>query len=71
VIQPLFTSTAACLTSTLTQSQNVKTLFKVSLPYYLQMAVNPTFSHPQDWRQTHLGRLLGHAMRGFDSRVLH
>ena len=28
--------------------------------------------HPPDerWRQTHLGRLLGHAMRRFDSRVL-
>ena len=26
---------------------------------------------PQDvWRQTHLGRLLGHAMRRFDARVL-
>ncbi len=24
----------------------------------------------QDWRQTHLGRLLGHAMRRFDERVL-
>lgn len=24
-----------------------------------------------DWRQTHLGRLLGHAMRRFDERVLH
>ena len=35
------------------------------------MAVNPAFSHPQDWRQTHLGRLLGHAMRRFDARVLH
>ncbi|TFZ06821.1 MarR family transcriptional regulator [Ramlibacter henchirensis] len=23
------------------------------------------------WRQTHLGRLLGHAMRRFDDRVLH
>jgi DNA-binding MarR family transcriptional regulator len=23
------------------------------------------------WRQTHLGRLLGHAMRRFDTRVLH
>jgi DNA-binding MarR family transcriptional regulator len=23
------------------------------------------------WRQTHLGRLLGHAMRRFDQRVLH
>nr|WP_315228208.1 MarR family transcriptional regulator [uncultured Limnohabitans sp.] len=35
------------------------------------MAVKPPFSHPQDWRQTHLGRLLGHAMRRFDARVLH
>ncbi len=35
------------------------------------MAIQPTFSHPQDWRQTHLGRLLGHAMRRFDARVLH
>jgi DNA-binding MarR family transcriptional regulator len=24
-----------------------------------------------DWRQTHLGRLLGHAMRRFDERVLY
>jgi DNA-binding MarR family transcriptional regulator len=30
-------------------------------------------STPMDdrWRQTHLGRLLGHAMRRFDERVLH
>ncbi|PUE33563.1 MarR family winged helix-turn-helix transcriptional regulator [Limnohabitans sp. Jir72] len=30
-------------------------------------------SKPQDerWRHTHLGRLLGHAMRRFDERVLH
>ena len=28
------------------------------------------FSHDDDWRQTHLGRLLGHAMRRFDERVL-
>lgn len=30
-------------------------------------------SKPMDdrWRQTHLGRLLGHAMRRFDERVLH
>ena len=26
--------------------------------------------HHQDWRQAHLGRLLGHAMRRFDERVL-
>jgi DNA-binding MarR family transcriptional regulator len=35
------------------------------------MAIQPAFSHPQDWRQAHLGRLLGHAMRRFDARVLH
>ena len=35
------------------------------------MASAPTFSTQQDWRQIHLGRLLGHAMRRFDARVLH
>ncbi len=35
------------------------------------MALTPTFSNQQDWRQIHLGRLLGHAMRRFDARVLH
>jgi len=35
------------------------------------MASSPTFSAQQDWRQVHLGRLLGHAMRRFDARVLH
>jgi DNA-binding MarR family transcriptional regulator len=36
------------------------------------MAMHPaTAPHPDDaWRQTHLGRLLGHAMRRFDERVL-
>jgi DNA-binding MarR family transcriptional regulator len=29
------------------------------------------FSLDAPWRQTHLGRLLGHAMRRFDARVLH
>ncbi|WP_408594551.1 MarR family winged helix-turn-helix transcriptional regulator [Limnohabitans sp.] len=28
-------------------------------------------SPAHDWRQLHLGRLLGHAMRRFDARVLH
>ena len=32
-------------------------------------SVNP--NPHQDWRQAHLGRLLGHAMRRFDERVLH
>ncbi len=36
------------------------------------MPPQPTNSPPEDgWRQTHLGRLLGHAMRRFDERVLH
>ena len=26
--------------------------------------------HGDDWRQTHLGRLMGHALRRFDARVL-
>jgi DNA-binding MarR family transcriptional regulator len=50
----------------------------VSLPYHLQMLEQPlsgTIAAPslQDdrWRETHLGRLLGHAMRRFDDRVLH
>ncbi len=35
--------------------------------------MQPSFAHEahqDDWRQTHLGRLLGHAMRRFDERVL-
>jgi len=43
----------------------------VSLPYNLAMTTLPAFSAQQDWRQIHLGRLLGHAMRRFDARVLH
>jgi hypothetical protein len=37
------------------------------------MAEAPVSAFPSDpdaWRQTHLGRLLGHAMRRFDERVL-
>lgn len=30
-----------------------------------------SLAHEDDWRQTHLGRLLGHAMRRFDARVLY
>lgn len=42
--------------------------FLVSLTYHLP-AMNST--PDASWRQTHLGRLLGHAMRRFDARVLH
>jgi len=35
------------------------------------MGMSPSVpSHDDRWRQTHLGRLLGHAMRRFDARVL-
>lgn len=34
------------------------------------MADTPFASDLDAWRQTHLGRLLGHAMRRFDERVL-
>jgi hypothetical protein len=42
-------------------------MFLVSLPYYWPMNDE---SVDDRWRQTHLGRLLGHAMRRFDARVL-
>ena len=41
------------------------------MPYYLSMSEIAHVTPPADaWRQTHLGRLLGHAMRRFDARVL-
>jgi DNA-binding MarR family transcriptional regulator len=52
----------------------------VSLPYYLVMhSPNETTARfdtapltaQADFRRLHLGRLLGHAMRRFDERVLH
>ena len=44
-------------------------VFLVSLPYYIGMDFN-LLSSAMDWRQSHLGRVLGHAMRRFDERVL-
>ncbi len=38
--------------------------------YHFPVADLPLISD-DGWRQTHLGRLLGHAMRRFDARVLH
>ena len=35
------------------------------------MPNNPQAEPEESWRQTHLGRLLGHAMRRFDERVLY
>lgn len=36
----------------------------------MRMASAASDLHADAWRQTHLGRLLGHAMRRFDARVL-
>jgi DNA-binding MarR family transcriptional regulator len=41
------------------------------LDYYLQMTDATPAPLDDGWRQTHLGRLLGHAMRRFDERVLY
>ena len=50
------------------------THYLVSLPDNIDMPdspLHPPGSPAEDgWRQTHLGRLLGHAMRRFDARVL-
>jgi DNA-binding MarR family transcriptional regulator len=37
----------------------------------LVSSAEPSKAMDDRWRQTHLGRLLGHAMRRFDARVLH
>jgi DNA-binding MarR family transcriptional regulator len=42
----------------------------VSLDDHFPMTETPLPHGADDWRQTHLGRLLGHAMRRFDERVL-
>jgi DNA-binding MarR family transcriptional regulator len=42
----------------------------VSLDDHFPMTETPLPDTADDWRQTHLGRLLGHAMRRFDERVL-
>lgn len=34
------------------------------------MEISPEFAWRNDWRITHLGRLMGHALRRFDERVL-
>jgi len=43
----------------------------VILVYYLDVTSELDLPAEDGWRQTHLGRLLGHAMRRFDERVLH
>lgn len=42
----------------------------VSLLYHLSMSETPSSLPDDRWRQSHLGRWLGHAMRRFDERVL-
>lgn len=44
----------------------------VSLPYHLNVSETPVSPITDDrWRATHLGRLMGLALRRFDERVLH
>ena len=45
-------------------------VFLISLLYHLPVTSAPTDLQDDRWRQSHLGRWLGHAMRRFDARVL-
>ncbi len=45
-------------------------VFLVSLIYHLPVTSAHTDLQDDRWRQSHLGRWLGHAMRRFDERVL-
>mgnify|MGYP001167437181 CR=1 FL=1 len=45
-------------------------VFLVSLLYHLGMSDTASAAPDDRWRQSHLGRWLGHAMRRFDERVL-
>jgi DNA-binding MarR family transcriptional regulator len=45
-------------------------VFLVSLLYHFAMSTTPPDFQDDRWRQTHLGRWLGDAMRRFDARVL-
>lgn len=55
----------------LKRNVNKKSLFMVSLPYHLRV-LEDTASKSRDdgWRLTHMGRLMWHALRRFDQRVL-
>ncbi len=45
-------------------------VFLVSLIYHFAMSMHPPNFQDDRWRQSHLGRWLGDAMRRFDARVL-
>ncbi len=45
-------------------------VFLVSLIYHFAMSMHPPDFQDDRWRQSHLGRWLGDAMRRFDARVL-
>jgi DNA-binding MarR family transcriptional regulator len=70
-----------CLDRSVNRYIKVLILFLVSLYYYLGMpndvitqaaadAVPSTLTPKDGWRLTHMGRLMGHALRRFDARVL-
>ena len=52
-----------------TPPQNEAAPLKCHFTHHHPMSFN-LLPSAQDWRQAHLGRLLGHAMRRFDERVL-
>ena len=77
----LFQQCAVCLDRSVNRYIKVFNVFLVSLHYYYGMptqALSPTVFNSassaltaQDgWRLTHMGRLMGHALRRFDARVL-
>ena len=62
------------MNSSLARSFSKQPNYFVSLPYHLPMSPDsppaPDAARHDAWRQTHLGRLMGHALRRFDARVL-
>ena len=67
-----------CLNSTVNELYKpVNSIFSQFTLSFTTMELTPTTppegleKHDDRWRQTHLGRLLGHAMRRFDERVLY
>lgn len=43
---------------------------RIAVPWEESVTTSGVVPHDDVWRQTHLGRLLGHALRRFDERVL-
>lgn len=59
-----------CLRGSLSVNNFQNHKFLVSLHYYLAVTKSHHMPDNDRWRLTHLGRLMGHALRRFDARVL-